>query len=344
MDPISASTSYPHESCRLDDTNDPPQPATPAPVTTPKRNDGCVRDDTPDPDGCPKSVCAGRYDFDAHVQATVVSPELFARNSPGDVGDISPGDVRQGQIGDCHVMATLSALAGTPQGRNLIRNAIAENRDAHGQVVSYSVALYERRPTPLGSALGSVKYVDKDLGAEAVDAHHTLSRVTVTVDAKYACGHATAPESDKGTHEVWPVVLEKAIAQVSGGYDAINGGSLSHRSMETVTGEPASFHSVSGAWSPLRMVPGTYVPSDISAAVAAGKLVVLNTKTTLGSPEQPTPYGLQSEHAYSVAQIITINGTPCALLRNPWGRGDPQPIPLDNLPDFFASVCVGSVH
>jgi hypothetical protein len=344
MDPISTNACYPQNTSRLDDTNHPPPPETSATVTTPKRSDGCVRDDTPDADGCPKWVCANRYDFDAHVQATVVSPELFARNSPSDVDDITPADVRQNQMGDCHLMATLSALAGTPQGRALIRNAIAENRDAQGQVVSYSVALYERRPTPLGSALGRVKDLDKELGAEAVDAHHTLSRVTVTVDGKYACGHATAPESDKGTHEVWPVVLEKAIAQASGGYDAINGGSLSHRSMEMLTGQPASFHSLTSAWSPLRIVPGTYAPSDISAAVAAGKLVVLNTKPTLGSQGQATPYGLQSEHAYSVAQIVTVNGTPCALLRNPWGRSDPQPIPLDKLPDFFAGACVGSVN
>jgi hypothetical protein len=344
MDPISAATCFPHDSCRLDDSEDPPQPDKRTADATPQRSDGCVPIDTPGPDGCPTWVCADSYDFDAHIQATVVSPELFSRNSAGDVDEISPGDVHQGQMGDCALMATLSALASTPQGRALIRSAIVENRDAQGHVVSYSVTLHDRRPTPLGSALSNARYLNRELGNQAVDAYHTSSKVTVTVNGTYVCGHAIAQASDNGTNEVWPLVLEKAIAQVLGGYGAMSRGSLSHRSMEMLTGKPASCHDIWGAGSPMRILPGSFVPNDVAAAVAAGKLVVLNTPKTLALPGQSPPYGLETRHAYWVSGIVTVNGTQCAVLHNPWGFADPQPVPVDKLADCFCTVCVGSVN
>jgi hypothetical protein len=169
--------------------------------------------------------------------------------------------------------------------------------------------------------------------------------VTVTIDAKYACGHADARPSESGTNEVWPLILEKAVAQIVGGYDILDKGSLSHRSMEMLTGKPASFHPLIGG-TLSTIVPGSFGPSDVAAAAASGRLVVLNTWATFvpaTPPGQAPPYGLETGHAYAVIGIVDVGGTKCASLQNPWGDKNPMPIPLAELPSFFAGVCTGSV-
>ena len=61
--------------------------------------------------------------------APVTSPVLF-RRQPADAERVDVHDVRQGWAGDCALMATLAALASTPEGRALIENAIVENKNA----------------------------------------------------------------------------------------------------------------------------------------------------------------------------------------------------------------------
>ncbi|MGA2448428.1 MAG: C2 family cysteine protease [Polyangiaceae bacterium] len=346
MDPIRSSTYIPPDSVRHGDPNDPLQPGAPAAGSSPQQGNSGVSGGAPGDDGCPAWIPAENYNFDEHVQATVVAPELFIRNTPSDIEEISPRDVSQNQIGDCALLATLCALANTSQGRAVLRNSIVENKDPQGHVVSYSVTLFERRPTTLGSVLRNANELSKELGEWAVDLFHTLSKVTVTVDGKYACGHADARATDSGTQEVWPLVLEKAVAQIVGGYDALNGGSLPHRPMEMLTGKPAAFHPLVGA-TLSRVVPGSFSPSDVASAVAAGRPVVLATKPALvpaAPPGQAPPYRLQAQHSYAAVGIVEAGGKKCLELMNPWGCNDPTPIPLDELPKYFLGASAGSVN
>src|SRR6476646_5724950 len=64
-------------------------------------------------------------------------PTTLFEQQAGDDDDISPDDVRQWQIGDCYLLASLAALASTPVGRQRIRCMIEENR-VDGNLVSYT--------------------------------------------------------------------------------------------------------------------------------------------------------------------------------------------------------------
>ena len=344
MDPICASSSFPHPSCRLDDSEDwtPPEPS--EETSAPTKGDPAVHVQSRGTSGCPFIINPDSYDFDAHIQSKIISPELFGQYSTSDADAISPRDVVQGSLRDCHLLSALAALANTPQGRALIRSAVVENRNAGGQVVSYSVTLHARRPSTLGSVLGPVRYLNRNLGEQVDDAYRTLSKVVVTVDNTYACGHTGAPESPSGAHEVWPLVFEKAIAQVGGGYRSLSQGGFAHRAMEMLTGVPASAHELCAGTSLRRFLPGNYVAGDVSAAVAAGKLVVLNAKPSFKSADQPLPDGIVAEHAYAVSSIVTVEGKPSAVLINPWGFANPDPIPLETLSRYFGTVSVGSIH
>jgi len=336
MDPIGSSSSY-HREYVSDHAIKP----------SINRNHGsCVADDTPGPDGCPTSICATAFDFDAHVQAKIISPELFARNSAAEADEVSPEDVAQNRLGDCAVMATLCALADSPRGRALIRNCVTENKDAQGNVKSYSVTLFDRQPTLPGVAMHGARWVGRGFSNTVLDACHSLSKVTVTVDGTFACGHAIPRSTDRGTQEVWPLVIEKAIASLVGGYNSMNLGSQAHRTMEMLTGNRAACFSLCESGSAERFLGFRCTASDVAVAAASGKLVVLGSTDHAGQPVLPgksPPYGLISTHSYQVARVVTINGVPCAVLRNPWGIMNPDPIPLDQLARYFDNVNIGSV-
>ena len=89
------------------------------------------------------------HDFDvcANEPAPTVSgpghkAELFVKEGT-DAEDVEAGDVAQNRLGDCYLMAALAGLAATPEGRALIHNALRENKDPTGNVVSYSVKLFD---------------------------------------------------------------------------------------------------------------------------------------------------------------------------------------------------------
>src|SRR5260370_29258556 len=69
-------------------------------------------------------------------------PALF-RKQDQDVDKINEHDVKQNQLEDCALMAALAGLARTPEGRAVIENAIKENKNERGEVVSYTVTLHK---------------------------------------------------------------------------------------------------------------------------------------------------------------------------------------------------------
>ena len=131
------------------------------------------------------------HDYDHCVQETIPAPVLFQRQAT-DADAADSRDVRQGGLGDCHVLAPLAALAGSPQGRALIHNAVVENKNDEGEVVSYTVTLHK----PEGHLFGKTTFQD----------------VPITVDGPYVIGHARLRPGGSQS-EVWPLVVEKAFAK-----------------------------------------------------------------------------------------------------------------------------------
>jgi hypothetical protein len=104
------------------------------------RMDGFFSSGSPNPH-C-EDVRHPHHDFDLCNRDVIANSALFARQS-NDSGTIDPHDVQQGAMGDCHCMAVLCAMASSPEGRAALQNAITEDKNERGEVVSYTVTLHK---------------------------------------------------------------------------------------------------------------------------------------------------------------------------------------------------------
>jgi hypothetical protein len=226
---------------------------------------------------------------------------LFIKG-PKDVAAIDPNDVSQGAIGDCNLLASMRALAQTPDGRARIGQMIHERKDATGQTV-YDVTLH---------VCDGDKLVPK----------------TFTVASDFVHGHAKFGDKDEKTNEVelWPAVVEAAYAQAHGGMDEITKGGSPATAMESLTGKKAE------AYVPARRMHDI---EDLARECSA-KMVVLSTQ------RESKTFGLSGHHAYVLEQIrLAQDGKLYLVLGNPWGKEDPKAIPADRFTELFSEVTVG---
>jgi hypothetical protein len=254
-------------------------------------------------DGAEEPV--GCEDFDDPKRPTEPIPNavLFLRQ-PNTYFDASPWDIHQGKLGDCYIMATQAALATTAAGRALLKNAITENRNERGELVSYSVTLY--KPTGTGS-------------------RPALVATKVEVDARFVQGHsAPAPAGIPGDtrQEVWPVVIEKACAAALGSYTAIACGGPVETAMAMLTGHWPDHNAM--RW------PFAYNGRDLVRDLAAQNAVVLATRSDaeLASARRSFPdesENIAAHHAYTVLAARTKDGDVQVALYNPWGQNVARP-------------------
>jgi hypothetical protein len=257
--------------------------------------------------------CTKLRDADRCGTESVSNPRLFL-DQPGDAHPVEGADVRQTTLNDCHLMAPLAAIASSPVGRELIKNAITENRNDKGQVVSYTVTLHKPETHWFGPT--------------------TFSEVKFTFDGLYGRQHADPRPGDRDQSEVWPLVIEKAFAQYSGGYSKIGAPGSPARAMEALTGKPAADIPLNGS-------PG-YSAARLQSDVDAGKLVVLLSNKSMSGD---APQGIVGNHAYQVSGVELADGRLWVQLHNPWNQKDKEPaiLPFDRLKEWFAAVDVGSV-
>ncbi|MGH1336898.1 MAG: C2 family cysteine protease [Aureispira sp.] len=113
---------------------------------------------------------------------------------------IADNDVLQGSLGDCYLMASLIGLA--KKYPTIIRNAIEEKKT--GNNVTYAVTLYLLDPEDNKKLVPQKVYIDNQFMVDS------------------AGESAYAAQGDQG--ELWPLVIEKAMAKVLGSYEDLAGG------------------------------------------------------------------------------------------------------------------------
>jgi hypothetical protein len=247
-------------------------------------------------------------DFDHCGTVRIRNPVLF---HPDDthVERIRVEDVSQRQMSDCYLMAVLAGLASKPEGRAILHGAIAENKNPNGTVESYTVTLHETYRLGLFGTL-------------------SLER-KIRVEPEYARGHAAAGK-DQGQRVVWPMVIERAYAKLSGGYDAMAHGGRAKTAFEVITGKPVRNVSLAG---------GGYSPRDLQRDLASGHILVVSTPPAFSDD---TPYHLYPAHAYLVKGVVEQGGQSFLELHNPWNRDEPALVPLDELGKCFDTADIGS--
>jgi hypothetical protein len=227
---------------------------------------------------------------------------LFLQET-GDAAAISVNDLHQGQLGDCFLIASIGELALTHP--DAISRMIKVN--ANG---TETVTLYTDKN---GHVAG--------YGATAFKA------TTITIDNTFSSAgvnNGSTQDVLAGKKEIWPQVLEKAIAILDGGYSAIANGGNPMIVMQELTGKSA-----------ISVSPGQLTLQKLQAYIAEGDLIAMDTGGgSLG-------FNLVNNHAYMFEAVTIVKGAAMVQVGNPWGFNQPALIPLAQLSKAFVEVDVG---
>jgi hypothetical protein len=141
---------------------------------------------------------------------------------PGDSTAISVNDINQGQIGDCFLLASIGELALFHP--TAITSMIHSNANDTETVTLYT-ASNGQLPSVNTSAFAPVN-------------------VSVTNSfPDYSVNNGVNQDVVGDLKEIWPQVLEKAVATLDGGYSAIMDGGSPLVAMEELTGQSATYMS-----------------------------------------------------------------------------------------------------
>lgn len=222
---------------------------------------------------------------------TAGSGRLF--DGASDEDTLSFDDIEQGAIGDCYLVAALSAAAYADADGSVRDGMVRAQYDSDGYVTSYAVRFYDAWGTPQDVI------VDADLVRKN-------GRPT----------YARSLDTDSSGEE-WVVSLfEKAYAKWHGGYSDIGDGGWAGDVMQAVTGSTATYRPVS-------RLSDASVVRQIEDAVADNRPVVAGT---FGEEDDVDYSGtnIYAWHAYTVLGVKRPEGEePQVTLRNPWGEVEP---------------------
>lgn len=218
-------------------------------------------------------------------------PQALYLAEPGTTAAISVADINQGQLGDCFLLSSFGEEAlFHPEA---IANMIHDNGNGTETVILFVDAA----------------------GVLPTYASTAFSPVPVTIDNNFSAasvnngpGQAVAGN----LKEIWPQVIEKAVATLDGGYAAIASGGFPAMAMETLTGRAA-----------ISMPSGALTFAMLQNFVAFGDLITMDT-----APQPGLPFGLVSNHAYMFTGLTGSGATAAVQLANPWGFDQPAAIPL----------------
>jgi hypothetical protein len=205
----------------------------------------------------------------------------------GPDGQASLDDIDQGSIRDCWWLAGMGALANTAEGRRLIRNMIRQNSNG-----TYTVTFADRR------------------------------RVTVTPYFPVKKNDTLAYARPNGKPPVvWPLVLEKALAEKRGSYGRLvqgDGGDA----MQILTGMAGK-----------SMAPAVVGRDELERWLDEGGVTLL-TPDQGGDIYEGDGARLNTDHVY-VVEGLTGDGR--IKLYNPWGT-DHAVITMDEFRKHFEDV------
>ena len=224
----------------------------------------------------------------------------------GNTTAISATDIHQGQIGDCFLLSSIGEIALTNSAS--ISAMIKQNTNG-----TETVTLYEAKTGALPS-FGTTQF-------------KTITETVTNNFQATSVNNGSTQDVVGGVKEIWPQVLEQAVAQLDGGYAAISNGGNPVIAMEELTGKAASFYSAASV-----------TLSQLQADVTAKDMIVLDTSAAGNST-----YNLVGSHAYMFDGLVVKSGTTYVQALNPWGTDQPSLIPVSALGKAFVEMDVGHV-
>jgi hypothetical protein len=245
-----------------------------------------------------------------------INSDLFA-NQDDPLKSITPDAVKQGTIGNCYFLASLSALAATnPQ---QIKDMIRENGDG-----TYTVTFPGDADNPV--------------------------TVKAPTDAEMGLYNGCSE------HGLWAAVMEKAYGQYRdenrgfldfGSADVPqeggDGGGRPHKALELLTGKEYDDDSVN-SYSDAELAAALDKALNGSPACPVGASVRKGFWSTIFGGEEKSEDGFPTRHAYSIVGFEPDgNGGGHVIVRNPWGGANDSPegtkrISLDEFRENFTDI------
>lgn len=253
------------------------------------------------------------------------------------IGDADPGDISQGQVGDCWFLSAVSSLAEFDGAIHKLFRKNDHRNMPKNEWNFYTVTLYDLE---------------------------TLKEVDIEVDEQLCTDHSGSLLGAKPSldGELWVCYLEKAFAALCGGWDKIKGGNSDH-AWRILTGCTKVYTLVrgqdgwgcyrsgtkdakTGKWDPLKNSPkdnsSTLSPIDWPDVGGGGSMrerlddkdlfqrlfewdehnFMLAAGTKSGSDTHTTD-GIVDGHAYAMLQAVANvadSGINMVQMRNPWGH------------------------
>ena len=235
--------------------------------------------------------------------ATISNQVLYLQET-GDSVAVSVNDLHQGQIGDCFLISAIgeialnrpSAIASMIHTNANGTETVTLNTDRNGHVAGFGVTAFKS--------------------------------VSVTVDnvfPTYSVNNGASQDVLNGRKEIWPQVLEKAVATLDGGYGAIANGGNPMIALQELTGRAASY-----------MSPAQLTQQVLQGLIASSSLIVMDTGRVGNAA-----FNLVGSHAYMFEKLTMVGGSAMVQVGNPWGTHQASMIPLAQLSKAFVEIDVG---
>ncbi|KXX79311.1 Calpain-B [Madurella mycetomatis] len=227
-------------------------------------------------------------------------------------------DVRQGEDGDCWLMAALCTLSNKP---GLIeRVCVAHNQDVgvygfvfhrDGEWISEIIddKLYLIKPDYDQFYVGSRRNIERALW-EDIQRPDSEENYRKTYQSNSGALYFAQCENP---NETWLPLLEKAYAKAHGDYAAIEGGATGE-GIEDLTG------GVSTELFTTDILDKEYFWKE--ELMKVNKDFLFGCSTGHWGHGYGHRNGILERHAYSVMRVVEMDGERLLLLKNPWGRSE----------------------
>eukprot|EP01091_Cochliopodium_minus_P007007 TRINITY_DN1694_c0_g1_i1.p1 TRINITY_DN1694_c0_g1~~TRINITY_DN1694_c0_g1_i1.p1 ORF type:complete len:448 (-),score=146.16 TRINITY_DN1694_c0_g1_i1:91-1434(-) len=198
------------------------------------------------------------------------------------VDGVNPNDIKQGGLGDCYFLSSLSIIAEYPERMNKI---------------------FAMKEIELGVFAASI-YLDG-------------IPTTVVVDDFIPClSDKKIPAFSRNEgEELWVMMMEKVYAKCYGGYEKIEGGCTGD-ALSDLTGAPYQVFKTQGNTA----LPVDELWKILLNAEKSQYLLAASVPDTPGVDLEKM-LGLVEGHAYGILDVQEFQGVRLIQIRNPWGDG-----------------------
>jgi hypothetical protein len=204
-------------------------------------------------------------------------------------GEPKPEDVKQGYIADCYFMAGMMSVAAA--NNKAIMDAFTPPENGKE---SYNVRLFKKNDK--GDLEQVSMTVDTNLPALKEGADGGAG-----ADPKLAYGGLNKTKSQAA---LWPSLMEKAYAQLVGGYQKEGAGGFAGDALEAITGQKAQNEGLPAKEN---------VITRFTELKKQGKAVICGT---LGSKETKKEKAFKEKDGTYSATLTTHQGEPCEVMKN----------------------------